>query len=70
MKRLFKCFRYRKHRLAALYLLWGSDEAVLRELGVIQLIRLSGKAKQVFRLWELFVRSQGNKTLGELAKKR
>ena len=32
------------------------------------LIRISGKAKQVFKLWRLFVQRQGNKTLGELAK--
>jgi len=32
---MFKCLKYRRYRLTALYLLYGSDEAVLRELGVI-----------------------------------
>lgn len=33
-----------------------------------QIIRLSGKARQVWKIWALFVQRQGNKTLGELAK--
>ncbi|MBA7622914.1 hypothetical protein ES703_30301 [subsurface metagenome] len=35
--KVFKCLRYRKHRLAALYLLCGRDDkAVLEKLKVIQ----------------------------------
>jgi hypothetical protein len=33
-----------------------------------QIIRLSGKARQVFRLWAFYVQRQGNKSLGELVK--
>jgi len=35
---------------------------------ITPIIRLSGKAKQVFRYWDELVKKQGNKTLGELAK--
>ena len=31
-------------------------------------IRLSGKASQVFKLWDLLVQKHGHKTLGELVK--
>ena len=34
---------------------------------VKQIIRLSGKSRQVWKLWELFVQKYGKKTLGELA---
>lgn len=34
----------------------------------ILVLCLSGKARQVWKLWDLFVQRQGNKTLGELAK--
>lgn len=33
---IFKCLRYRRLRVAALYLLWGSDRVVLQKLGVIR----------------------------------
>jgi len=33
--RVFRCLRYRRHRLIALYLLCGSDRAVLEKLKVI-----------------------------------
>lgn len=32
------------------------------------IIRISGKAKTVFKLLELMVKVQGNKTLGELSR--
>jgi hypothetical protein len=37
---------------------------------VKQIIRLSGKARQVWIIWSLFAQRQGNKTLGELIKER
>ena len=32
-------------------------------------LRITGKARQVFKLIELLVRTRGNKTLGELIQK-
>ncbi len=35
---------------------------------MIYILKLSGSAHQVFPLFSLIVKTQGNKTLGELAK--
>ena len=33
-------------------------------------LRLSGKASQVFTVFDLFVKQQGNKTLGQILKEK
>ena len=38
------------------------------QLETIQIVRLSGKASIIFPLFALWVKQQGNRTLGELIK--